>query len=52
MENGKQYRVIITMPRIEYSIESSDFSIIKVLNPAELAAYTGDMYFEWHMIAL
>jgi len=52
MDNGKLYRVIIAMPRIEYSIESSDFSIVKVLNPAELAEYTRELYMDWHMITL
>ena len=52
MDNGKLYRVLITMPRIEYSIESSDFSIVKVLNASELAEYTSDLYIDWHMITL
>ena len=36
LPNNKLYRAIITMPRIEYAIESSDFSIVKVLNINEL----------------
>ena len=52
MQNNKLYRAIISMPRIEYRIESSDFSIVKVLNVSELHEYTSSLFMDWHLVTL
>jgi len=52
MQDNKLYRVIIRMPRIEYRIESSDFSIVKVLNHHELHEFAQCLFIDWHLLAL
>jgi hypothetical protein len=34
--DNKEYKVIITLPKIEYSIDSENFVFIKTLNKYEL----------------
>ena len=52
MPNKKLYRAVINMPRIEYSHQSSDFSIIKVLNLAEIKQLTSSLFHDWHLKVL
>ena len=37
--DNKEYKVIITLPKIEYTIDSENFIFIKTLNKFELQDY-------------
>jgi len=39
MANNKDYKVIVTLPRIEYSIHAENFTFIKVLSLCEVSEY-------------
>ena len=52
MENNKSYKVIISLPRIEYSNQSENFIFIKVLNSEEVAEYLSCGFADWHKTAL
>lgn len=47
------YKVIITMPRLEYSIQNSEhFNFIKTLDWQEVSEYMGSFFHDWHQIAI
>ena len=52
MANNKDYKVIVTLPRIEYSIPSENFTFIKVLSLPEATEYTSCYFADWHNIAI
>jgi hypothetical protein len=51
-ENNIQYKVIISMPKIEYSVQSENFTFIKTLSLFEVQEYLSVAFMDWHAIAL
>jgi len=43
------YRLVIRMPTIEYSIPSKNFSFIKTLSKYETQEFFDSKFFEWHL---
>lgn len=52
LENGRFFRVVITLPSIEYRIESENFKFVKTLTRAELAPFLQICFHDWHKDAI
>jgi len=46
------YKVIIRLPSIEYSIPAKNFTFIKTLTVAEIAEFVEAKFFDWHLMLI
>lgn len=46
------YKVVIRLPSIEYSIPAKNFTFIKTLTQAELCEFMEAKFFDWHLMSI
>lgn len=52
LDNGRFFRIVITLPSIEYRIESENFKFMKTLTLSELAPFIQSYFQDWHKEAI
>ena len=52
LDNGRFFRIVITMPSIEYRIESENFKFMKTLTRGELNPFLHSCFQDWHKEAI
>lgn len=52
MPDSRDYKAIISMPKIEYRIDCNNFTFIKTLSIANIQEYQRALFQGWHLIAI
>ena len=52
LQDGRDFKIIISMPRIEYRLDCDNFTFIKTLSWANIQEYQKVLFQNWHMIVI
>ena len=52
LPDGRDFKVIISMPRIEYRLDCDNFTFIKTLSWVNIQEYKKAFFQNWHMIVI
>lgn len=52
LSDNRDFKVIISMPRIEYRIDCENFTFIKTLSPSNIQDYQKSLFQGWHLTAI
>ena len=52
LNDSRDFKAVISMPRIEYRIDCNNFNFIKTLSLSNIVEYQRALFQGWHLIAI